>query len=51
MAKLFKVTLLVQTDEDPAEWIYEKIADVLDDDEKLLTCMGVETTLESELNP
>ena len=50
MAKLFKVTLLVQTAEDPAEWIYEKIADGLDDDAELLTCMGVETTLLAELN-
>lgn len=51
MAKLFKVTLLIQTEEDPAGWICENVADVLEDGEELLKYMSVETTLESELNP
>lgn len=51
MSKFFKVTLLVQTDEDPVKWICDNVADTLEDDEELLMFMSEETTLENELNP
>ena len=50
MAKLFKVTLLIQTDEDPVGWICENVADVLEDGEELLRFTCEETTLLAELN-
>lgn len=51
MPKLYKISLLVQADQDPTKWICSAVADQLEDGEELLKYMSVETTLEAELNP
>ena len=51
MPTLYKVTLLIQINDNPAKWICDSVADQLEDGEELLKFMSVETTLEAELNP
>ena len=51
MPKLYKISLLVQAEQDPTKWICSAVADQLEDDEELLKYTSVETTLEAELNP
>ena len=51
MPKLYKVSFLIQTDEDPVNWICEAIDDQLEDGEKLLKYMSFETTLDEEIEP
>ena len=49
MPKVYKVCLLIQIDEDPTKWICDEVASLLEDNERLLKYMSVETTLEDEL--
>ena len=51
MPTVYKVSLLIQIDTDPSEWICQSVADQLEEGEELLKYMSVETTLEAELNP
>jgi hypothetical protein len=51
MPKLYKVSFLIQIDDDPVNWICEAIDDQLEDGEKLLKYMSFETTLDQEIEP
>lgn len=53
MPKIYKVSFLIQIEDDPVDWIWNAIEDQLEEDEgeKLLKYISVETTLEDELGP
>lgn len=50
MLKVYKISLLVQTDQDPAKWICSAVDDQLEDGEELLKYMSKETTFTAELD-